>query len=171
MQINWTIKKKRGNFRPYLKYTLILEDFEKKLAVNAVSIQSSIPVVPDSHSSTCMPGINERNPDWQPERFHYLSVPHFKRGEIEDFIRLPFRASNEYPEVEASFRQLRHAYEKVVRKAYGHEPMDTDGQLGITAETKSCIAARVTADRILSIFGQPDNEYVSEPVCRNAVLR
>ncbi len=165
MHINWTIKKKRGNFRPFLKYTLILEDFEKKLAVNAVSIESSIPVVPDSHSSTCMPGTNERCPGWQPERFHYLSVPHFKRGEIEDFIRLPFRSSNEYPEVEASFLQLRHAYEQVVRNAYGHEPMDTGGRLGITAETKSCIAAKVTADRILSLFSEPDSEsiqFVSE---------
>lgn len=150
MEIKWHIRKKRGNFRPSLNYHIRLEPFEKELAVHAVSIESRIPLVPNPHQGFCLPGENERAPAWKPALFHSLSVPHFKKGEISGFIRLPFRASGEYPEVEASFADLRTAYEKVVNEAYGRTPIDRTGEMGISTATRETIAAAVTARRMLA---------------------
>ncbi len=152
MKINWKIKKKRGNFRPILTYTMTLESFEKSLAIQAVSVQSQIPEIPRPHENFCMPGENERHPAWTPKRFHCLQVPYFKIGEASGFIRLPFSETGEYPEVEASFRDLRQAYEAQVSIAYGQAPFETVGDLDLTAETRAQVAARVTADRLLKIF-------------------
>ncbi|MCG8565544.1 MAG: hypothetical protein MI747_10740, partial [Desulfobacterales bacterium] len=91
MRIHWTIKKKRGNFRPTLTYTLKLETHEKALAVHAVTVQSQIPFIPRPHESHCLPGEHERADDWAPSDFRHLSVHHLRTGEIREFIRLPYR--------------------------------------------------------------------------------
>ena len=153
MKIDWQIRKKRGNFRPRLSYELTLETFEKKLAIHAVQVESLIPVIPKSHLSYCMPGENERDASWTPDRFHTLQVPYFKEGVLAGFIRLPFRDANEYPEVEASFRKLRDEYEIKVRKAYASGPINQAGSLDISKRTQGQISAKVTADRLLSMFG------------------
>ena len=157
MQIKWSITKKRGNFRPSLNYQIILESFEKKMAVNALNIQSLIPEIPNSHLSFCLPGENERSLNWQPPGFHYLSVPFFKTGKISEFIRLPFRASGKYPEVEVSFKILRQAYEELVLNVYGQAPFEQKGELDICRSTKKKISAMVTADRLLSLYGNTRN--------------
>lgn len=154
MRIKWNIKKKRGNFRPSLNYIITLESFEIKLAVNAVSIHSTIPRILKPHLSFCLPGENERDSAWEPESFHFLSVPYFKDGQISEFIRLPFRSSGEYPEVKASFEKLRKAYEIVVQKAYGLAPIEREEELDISQDTKVQIAAMVTADRFLDLYGE-----------------
>ncbi len=155
MKINWTITKKRGNFRPTLNYKITLEAFEKKLAVNAVSIKSTIPAVPDPHQGFCLPGTNERSPQWKGSNCHYLSVPYFKKGEASGFIRLPFRESREYPEVTASFQTLRDAYETVVRQAYGHGPLNLTDELEMSQGTKQEIAATITAATLFNNFAAP----------------
>lgn len=153
MKINWQIKKKRGNFRPRLTYTITLESFEKKLAIHAVQVESHIPMIPSSHLSYCMPGEHERSPSWKPDRYHVFQVPYFKDGYIDGFIRLPFKDSGQYPEVVASFKKLREAYEKKVISVYAHPPLEQTGSLDISKDTRSQIASRVTADRLLSLFG------------------
>lgn len=152
MQIDWKITKKRGNHRPTLNYTITLEAFEKKLAIHAVNVQSRIPEIPNSHESFCLPGENERHCEWCPKGFHRIQVPYFKKGVSHEFIRLPFRESGEYPEVEASFKALREHYETQVRHAYGHSPFETQGSLGITRVTRKQVAAKVTAERLLGLF-------------------
>jgi hypothetical protein len=154
MQIKWRIDKKRGNFRPSLNYHIRLEAFEKELAVHAVSIQSRIPLIPNPHLRACMPGENERTAGWAPTRFHTLSVPYYKKGEIGEFIRLPFRASGEYPEVDTSFAALRAAYETVVRAVLAQSPIARQGEMGISPSTRETIAAAVTARRML-VFCAP----------------
>ena len=149
MKIQWKIEKKRGNYRPTLNYMISLEEHEKALAMHAVSIRSLIPRVVDSSQAWCMPGTNERAPGWQPTEFHRLSVPYFKNGTAEGFIRLPFKESGYYPEVEGSFAMLRDAYEKVVRQAYRWHPVHEKGELDITPETREQIAASVTAQKML----------------------
>ena len=156
MKINWTITKKRGNFRPSLNYKLLLEPFEKKLAVNAVTIKSTIPEIKDSHQNFCLPGTNERAPHWHPTGFHYLSVPYFKKGEASGFIRLPFRESGAYPEVAASFQVLRDEYEAVVRQAYGQNPIHLEEELEMSRRTKQEIAPAITAATLFSNFAAPD---------------
>ncbi len=155
MKIDWQITKKRGNFRPILKYAMVLESFERKLAVQAVWVKSLIPQIPNAGHSYCLPGENERHPLWMPSEFHRLQVPFFKTGERRDFLRLPFRESGQYPEVEASFVSLRSAYETVVQKVYGQDSIDQEGRLDMSSETKACVAAKVTADRLLNLFGPP----------------
>ena len=155
MEINWTITKKRGNFRPSLNYKITLELFEKELAVNAISIKSTIPYIPNPHQAFCLPDANERNPHWRASNFHYLSVPYFKKGESSGFIRLPFRESREYPEVAVSFQRLRDAYEAVVRQAYGQRPLHLENQLGMSRGTKQEIAATITATTIFNNFTSP----------------
>lgn len=152
MKIDWKITKKRGNFRPALTYTIVLESFEKKLAMHAVWVESSLPEIPKSHAGYCLPGENERHPEWRPSSFHRFQVPFFKNGECRGFLRLPFRESGEYPEVEASFKALRQAYEAAVCKVYGSTPIADTGTLDMSSEAKEQVAAKVTADRLLSLF-------------------
>ncbi|MCG8548844.1 MAG: hypothetical protein MI799_00420 [Desulfobacterales bacterium] len=153
MKINWQIKKKRGNFRPRLTYTITLESFEKKLAIHAVQVESHIPMIPSSHLSYCLPGEHERSPSWAPDRYHVFQVPYFKDGYTDGFIRLPFKESGQYPEVVSSFKKLREAYEKKVINVYAHPPLEQTGSLDISEDTRSQISSRVTADRLLSLFG------------------
>ena len=153
MRINWKIEKKRGNFRPILRYTLTLEEYEQAIAMHAVTIVSSIPKVSDSYQAWCMPCCGEREDGWQPDDFHYLSVPYFKTGSSNGFIRLPFKESGSYPEVEESFRMLRTAYEQVVREVYSWKPTSEQGGLGITTETKEEIVATLAAQKMLTLFG------------------
>lgn len=151
MKIKWDIKKKRGHFRPSLNYHIRLESFEKALAVPAVRIQSLIPEIPNSHLSFCMPLENERCPGWEPVSYHPLSVPYFKHGETHGFIRLPFRNSREYPEVEESFKILRREYECIVLQAYSQGPVCVRGELDISTHTRTNIAAAVTARKMLGL--------------------
>lgn len=152
MKINWQIKKKRGNFRPRLTYTLTLESFEKELAIHAVQVESHIPVIPSSHLSYCLPGEHERSLSWKPDRYHVFQVPYFKDGYTDGFIRLPFKDSGQYPEVALSFKKLREEYEKKVCNVYAHPPLEQAGSLDISEETRTRIASRVTASRLLSLF-------------------
>lgn len=153
MKIIWKIEKKRGNFRPVLTYSLRLEEHEQAIAMHSVTIESFIPRVSDANQAWCMPGCDERSTDWQPDGFHHFSVPYFKTGSSDGFIRLPFKESGQYPEVEESFKMLRAAYEEVVREVYGWKPACEDGELDITTETKEQIAATIAAQKMLNLFG------------------
>lgn len=156
MQINWTIEKKRGNFRPLLSYTITLESFEVELAVSSLNIKSFIPRIPNAREAHCLPGEGERSASWTPSRYHYLSIPsvtYLKESTIENTIRLPFRESGEYPEVEASFEKLKRAYEEIVREAYSLEPISQSGEMELSTDTKRAIAAKVTGAKLLGLFG------------------
>lgn len=149
MKISWTIEKPRGNYRPSLNYTIILEDFEQALAVPSINIQSLIPKI-NCSKPYCMPNECERATQWQPADFHWISVPYFKEGIVQEHIKLPFRESGEYPEVESSFALLREKYEEVVKEAYSHEPISISEELDISSNTKQAIAASLTAKKMLS---------------------
>lgn len=150
MRIQWNIEKKRGNFRPGLIYTLELEEYERQLAVEAVNVRSRIPRIDAPHEPYCLPDCYERGADWRPQDYHWLTAPFFRDGRRTGFIRLPFRESNAYPEVERSFALLREAHEQVVQRAYSWNPISEAGSLDLTSQTRRAIAARVTADRLLA---------------------
>ncbi len=154
MRIEWSIKKKRGNFRPTLTYTLALEDHEKALAVHSVHVDSQIPYIPRPHESHCLPGENERAENWEPKDFKRLSVPHFKTGEIREFLRLPFRESMEYPEVEEAFRQLRGRFEAVLSQVYSLNAFERTGELGVSRQTAEDVAPAVMAQKLLGLYGE-----------------
>lgn len=149
MKIDWKIEKKRGNFRPSLKYKIVLEDFEKELAISMINIQSTIPKVDNSHLDYCFPECNERNKEFLPTEFHFLNTPYFKDGETCGVIRLPFREDGMYPEVAESFNRLRQQHEVLVREAYAREPIKNSEELGFTQATKQNIAGALIAKKML----------------------
>jgi hypothetical protein len=150
MKIQWRIEKKRGNFRPGLAYTMELEEYERRLAVEAVNIRSLIPWIEAPNEPYCLPECHERATGWQPEEYHWLTAPFFRDGRRTGFIRLPFRESNDYPEVAQSFTLLREAHEQVVQRAWGWQPHCETGTLDLSPEVRRTIAAKVTAERMLS---------------------
>ncbi len=130
-----------------------LEDYERKLAVDAVRITSSLPFLENPHEEFCLPGTHERAKDWQPKDFHQLSVPYFREGEKRGTIRLPFRESGCYPEVEENFAELQRRYECLVREAYQWEPLKESGECNTSSETKKAIAATLVSRQLLALAG------------------
>lgn len=150
MHIVWQIEKQLGNHRPRLSYILELEEYERRLAVEAVNIHSLIPRIEAPHQTFCLPKCFERDANWQPLDYHWLTAPFFRDGRRNGFIRLPFRESGRYPEVEQSFALLREAHEEVVRRAYNWGPISEAGRLDISSDGRRAIAASLTAERLLA---------------------
>lgn len=151
MKITWKIEKKRGNYRPSLRYTISLEEHERAIAMESVRVESSIPRIPEPGRGWCLPGEDERADGWQPTEFHFLTVPWFKTGTDSGFLRLPFRSSAEYPEVEESFIRLRECYEEAVRAVYQWKPISLSGEMETSQKTKDAIAARLAAMQMLRL--------------------
>ncbi|MDL2269669.1 hypothetical protein LJC71_07830 [Desulfosarcina sp. OttesenSCG-928-A07] len=154
MQIEWIIEKKRGNYRPVLKYSVALEEHEKAMALPPVSILSAIPKPEADHKGYCYPGQHERSdaPEKQiPKAFHTLDVPSHQGHSWTHCLRLPWRADNEYPEVEASFQQLRCAFEKELESAYASTPVKISQSLKTSGAAKTTIAPGVLAERFLRL--------------------
>ncbi|MFW5735274.1 MAG: hypothetical protein ACOCWR_09450 [Oceanidesulfovibrio sp.] len=148
MNIEWTLSKKRGNFRPVLSYTITLTDYEKSLGVPAVRIQSTIPKPPDAGLAYCWPGQNERS-EWTPAEFHLLMTPPHTDGTITKSIKLPWREGNGYPEVDESFGLLRDSFERVLAESSASCPMIETGRLELSGKATSEIAPAFAAERIL----------------------
>lgn len=152
MLIEWKIEKKRGNFRPLLTYSIELEDYEKALAVPQVTVESTIPKPLEDWKDYCYPGQFERNGKIS-DLTHYLHTPSHRSGSESGRLRLPWRADNEYPEVEASFRRLRADFETVMRNSYDSSELDETCGLSLSDETRKHVAAGVVADRLLKAVG------------------
>jgi hypothetical protein len=150
VNIEWVITKKRGIFRPVLRYTVTLTEFERELGVPMVRIASQIPKPPDASWDYCWPGQNERG-QWSPAEFHQLATPAHKTGELSEVLRLPWREGNAYPEVEASFQALRQAFERALEAAAASAPLQLRGDLETTRETRRAIAPAFAAERLLRL--------------------
>ena len=150
MKITWNLDKKRGNYRPTLTYAMVLEDFEREMAVDSISIRSLLPKLDRPDEAFCLPGTHERLEGWQPRDYHHISTPYFKDGQSSGFLRLPFRESGEYPEIEASFALLKQQHEARVRQTYAWQPLARQGELDLSGETREAIAATLTARRLLA---------------------
>ncbi|MBM9519402.1 hypothetical protein JWG39_06155 [Desulforhopalus vacuolatus] len=153
MNIDWNIKKKQGNHRPTLSYTVTLEEHEMELDMEPLTLTSTLAVVPHEERGWCLPGEDERRDDWQPTEFHLLAVPWFRVGVDSGFLRLPFRESREYPEVEISFRRLRDEYEKLVCEALRWGSLDVKASLQAAEKTKEKIAGTLVAKKMLQLAG------------------
>ncbi len=141
MKIEWTIQKKAGHLRPKLHYTITLETFETNLAVPMVRITSTIPKPPDAGQHYVWPGTKECGRE-QPVEVYELCTPSHKTGYCREMLMLPMRSENAYPEIEASFRKLRAAYEKVLLEAYANSAFETHGSLGCRRKPKSILHRR-----------------------------
>ncbi|WP_320170511.1 hypothetical protein [Maridesulfovibrio sp.] len=151
MIIEWSIKKKRGNFRPVLTYTVTLEDFEKDLGMQRIVIQSSIPHPPGSWFAGCLPGERERGGE---ECGTYrIYTPDYKTGEVDGELVLPWREHAEYPEVEESFIRLREEFEAALNDVYNSKPVETEGRLELSEETRKNIAVGLISQKFLQAAG------------------
>jgi hypothetical protein len=148
MNIDWSISKKRGNYRPVLTYTITLTEFEKSLAMPSVRITSTIPVPPESGWTHCWPDQHERT-DWTPSEYYQLMSPSHKAKDTLVTLKLPWRESNAYPEVEESLAALRDAFEKVLIDSMNSTAVTMKGNLTTCASAKGVIAPTFAAERIL----------------------
>lgn len=151
MYIEWNIIKERGNLRPVLQYRVRLEDHEKALALPQVSIQSTIPKPEESHVKYCYPGVMERACGWQAQAFYTLETPSHVGHSMLHSLTLPWRSDNEYPEVQASFCELRDALEREIERACQSEPMDEKGSVRASTQVKKRLAPDVAAVRFLRL--------------------
>ena len=149
MDIAWKITKKRGNLRPVLTYSVMLEEYEKELALPPLRVRSSIPEPPDSWQDFCYPGQMERAEGFEPAAFYDLESPSHRGKSWPQTLRLPWRSDNAYPEVEESFRQFRKAFEDMLRLAYASAPMEEERSLQSTGAIRVHVAPGVAAARFL----------------------
>ncbi len=156
MKIEWSINKKRGNIRPELNYSVLLEEHEKALAMPFLRIESEIPEPPDSWQEHCYPGQHERA-GLPPKGFYALETPSHKGRIWKQSLRLPWREDNAYPEVERSFAKLREAFEAELQQAYDSQPMNETKSLLGTEMAKERIAPGVLAERLLKLADKSSN--------------
>lgn len=152
MKIQWEVQKKRGNHRPVLNYEIELEQFEVDLAVPQVVLDEAIAKPPSAWRSYCYPGEDERNgvaTDW-----HRLMTPSHKHRTVSGSLTLPWREpADEYADVEAAFKLLRHNFELILKNAHDSAPLEIVEHLELTDETKKHIVCGIASARFLSAVG------------------
>ncbi len=151
MIIEWNIKKKRGNYRPVLTYSITLEDFEKDLALPQVVLQSEIPEPPQSWSTSCLPGQNER--DGKECSTYRIYTPDHKTGSLEGKFVLPWRENAVYPEIENSFKVMRDHFEIILKEAYNSLPLEETGRVEMSPETRRIISSGIVSEKFLKAAG------------------
>ena len=154
MRLALNITKKRGNLRPLLTYSVTLEDHEKALAMPPLRVRSSIPEPEESWREYCYPGEMERAEAPCPASCYELETPSHRGRSWPQTLRLPWRADNSYPEVEASFAALREAFEAQLAQACASEPMREEGSLASSESSRAFVAPAVLAERFLRIAGK-----------------
>ena len=151
MRIEWNIKKKRGNLRPILTYSVILEEHEKALALPPLRVSSTIPEPQDSWQEYCYPGQMERASEPPAFSCYELESPSHRGKSWTQTLRLPWRANNSYPEVEESFRQFRDKLEAALSSAYASNPMDITNTLESSKESRVLLAPGAIAEHFLRV--------------------
>ena len=151
MHIEWKIIKKRGYYRPVLHYCVRLEEHEKSLALPIVSIESTIPQPDEDRQDYCYPGLFERAAGYKPTQFYTLEAPSHKGHSWTRSLTLPWRNSNEYPEVERSFECLRDALEAEIDKANRSQPINASGSVHTSSTAKIMLAPSLLAERFLRL--------------------
>ena len=112
MKIEYSITKKRGNWRPVLQYKCIKEQWEVGLSVpggsTSIWIEAAYPYV-SRDERYVLPGNAERgkNKDWKAKPVE-VKLPGSQQTEEKGEILLCWRpgAHPEYPEVHEAMRQL-----------------------------------------------------------------
>ncbi len=154
MKIEWTITKKRGNLRPTLAYSFVVEKFERELALPPILVDSTIPEPMDSWQEHCYPSEFERADSPKYKGFYRLELVSHKGKVWKQQLRLPWRKDNAYPEVEESFQRLRDAFEKELAEANISSPMDEAAFMHITDGASQNIAPAVLAEKFLQFARQ-----------------
>ncbi len=157
MKIEWKITKKRGNLRPILSYYFVIEQFEKDLALPPILVQSTIPQPIDSWQVHCYPNEFERSKNPEYKGYYRLELVSHLGKLWKQEIRLPWRANNDYPEVEESFKLLRDAFEQELTCANTSAPMNESACMHISHKATQDIAPAVLAEKFLKFTKQEGN--------------
>ncbi len=156
MRIEWSITKQRGNIRPVLAYSFIVEKFEKELALPPILVESTIPEPLEPWQGYCYPNEFERSQIPEYKGCYRLELISHKGRTWKQELRLPWRADNDYPEVEESFQRLREAFEKELSCANQSAPMNECASMQLTDMATQNIAPSVLAEKFLR-FARQEN--------------
>ncbi len=159
MKIEWTITKKRGNLRPTLSYSFVVEKYEKALALPPILIISTIPEPIDSWQEHCYPNELERAENPKYKGCYRLELVSHKGNLHKQNIRLPWRQDNHYPEIEESFQLLRKAFEEELESANNSLSMEETSFLQISDLSTQNIAPAVLAEKFLN-FAKRENSFI-----------
>ncbi len=165
MKIQWKIEKKRGNLRPTLTYSFIIENYEKSLALPPIRICSTIAEPIDSWQEHCYPNTNERAATPSYKGHYNLEIVSHKGKVWAQSLRLPWREDNTYPEVETSFELLRKAFEEELLRADASQPMEEVYDLAITSQAAQNLAPTVFAEKFLHFAKKSSG--IMEPSMQN----
>ncbi len=157
MKIEWTITKKRGNLRPILSYSFVIEKFEKELALPPILVESTIPEPLEPWQGHCYPNEFERSHEPHYKGYYRLELVSHKGRAWKQEMRLPWRADNNYPEIEESFQLLRDAFEKELACANTSGPMQESASMHLSDLTTQNIAPSVLAEKFLRFAKQENN--------------
>ncbi|MBQ7739432.1 MAG: hypothetical protein IJT59_07255 [Desulfovibrionaceae bacterium] len=78
-------------------------------------------------------------------------IPSHEGRSWEQSFRLPWRADNQYPEVEETFANVRKVFEEELTRAYESQPMDVEQRLNASLKLKKHLAPGVLAERFLKV--------------------
>ncbi len=159
MKIEWNISKKRGNLRPTLSYSFVVEKYEKALALPPILIESTIPEPLESWQEHCYPSELERADTPKYKGFYRLELVSHRGNMWKQSLRLPWREDNNYPEIEESFNQLRLVFENELKRANNSEPMEETSYLQISDLATQNLAPQVLAEKFLN-FAKRENGFV-----------
>lgn len=148
MRIVWTIKKRRGNWRPVLSGEMTKEDWELALAVPGGSTGITIPT-PRGWQRFATPEGENWEDNIATMAILHLPGPEELKGTLT--VLLPWRrgARPEYPEVEAAMEALMREWERRVEAALASGEMDCSGEVEHSPEYKQRVAPYVAARRML----------------------
>ncbi len=149
MKIEWNIIKKKGNYRPSLHYSFVVEDFERDLALPPIRIQSTIHEPMEVFEEHCYPNKYERAQTPEYKGFYDLEIVSHKGRLWPQEIRLSWREDNLYPEIEESFKMLRQAFEEELAKANNSKEINISSSLDITEQAHLEIAPSILAEKFL----------------------
>lgn len=158
MKIEWTIKKKRGNFRPTLDVKFKLEDYETNMNILPVGIKTPFPreakaegknyFFTSSWKKRCPHDTDLKS--WK--KFHTICLD-TTQSESSCTYYLPWKpgASSQYPEVAIVLKALQRKYEKALKEAYDSLPFEINESLDMSSDCKKYIAPGIVAKKMLKV--------------------
>ncbi len=148
MEISWNIIKSRGNFRPVVKYKIILEENEARLGIPPLKVDSEIRKPLVSWERHCFPGKNERAGLYADENYIVIT-PGFKNPESTGEMIIPWKENNNYCEVENCFIKVRNRIEDEILSAKNSLPLNEKFNIGFSEEFKTKRAPSSAIDMFL----------------------
>lgn len=137
MKIEYTITKKRGRYRPILKYKITIEEWEKEL--NASMAHVDINCINYNggdifRHASLNPGSSDDDPNWKD-----LQTIYAQDGEHSKVLKY-YGKNHEYEEIKKSFEELMAKHEKNIIEAYNEKKLNLEICIEMSEQTKNIVA-------------------------------